>query len=185
MAENLKVTRYPDGADIPLVADNLEWANLEDNDTDDAYSYYNNDSTSQYGALYTYAAAKDACPTGWHLPSDAEWKTLEKYLGMNSAEADDTGFRGTTEGAKLKATSGWNSDGNGTDEAGFSALPGGYRNGISGVIKSTGDLSDYWSSTEFNSTTAYFRSMFYDRDDVFRGQKGGKSGGSAVRCLTD
>ncbi len=117
MTENLKTTHYADGIAIPLVTYNTAWANLGDNNTDDAYCYYNN---SQYGALYIWAAAMNgavsstanpggiqgACPDGWHLPSDAEWAEL-----VNSISND--GHSGT-EGTALKSTSGWNSDGNGT-----------------------------------------------------------------------
>jgi uncharacterized protein (TIGR02145 family) len=122
MAENLKTTHYPNGNVIPLVTDNTTWGNLGDNNTDDAYCYYNNNANNEadtYGALYTYAAAKDACPTGWHLPSDAEWTTLKNYI---SAEGHN-GIEGTT----LKAIAGWNNNGNGTNNYDFSALPGGHR----------------------------------------------------------
>jgi uncharacterized protein (TIGR02145 family) len=92
MAENLRVTKYPNGTPIPLATDNIAWANLEDNGTDDAYCYYNNNASGEantYGALYTWAAAmgdnavssssnpsgvQGVCPNGWHLPSDDEWK---------------------------------------------------------------------------------------------------------------
>jgi len=72
------------------------------------------DSCAKYGRLYTWDAAKMACPTGWHLPTNAEWETLVGYVGGSSVA-----------GNKLKSRSGWNNNGNGTDEYGFSALPGG------------------------------------------------------------
>jgi uncharacterized protein (TIGR02145 family) len=184
MAENLKVTHYPNGSEIPLVTDKTAWGNLGDNNTDDAYCYYDNNSDSEYGALYTYAAAKDACPTGWHLPSDAEWKTLEIYLGMSQSDADYTGWRGTIEGIKLKATSGWNSDGNGTDDYGFSALPGGRRGDYDGTFDRAGSYGRWWSSTEFSSSDAYGRSLLYYASDVDR-SNGYKSRGFSVRCLRD
>jgi uncharacterized protein (TIGR02145 family) len=89
---------------------------------------YNNNSSNcdKYGKLYDWEAAKKACPSGWHLPSDAEWITLFNYAGGELAG----------DGKKLKAKNGWNktkngNNGNGTDEYGFAALPGGYhyRNG--------------------------------------------------------
>ena len=98
MTENLKVTHYADGTTIPLVTDNTAWGNLDDNNTDKAYCYYNNDANGEgdiYGTLYTWAAAMNGassssanpsgvqgvCPTGWHLPSNAEWTELTDYLG--------------------------------------------------------------------------------------------------------
>ena len=62
-----------------------------------------------------------------HFPSHNEWKELEIFLGMSQAQADSSGLRGTDEGEKLKATSGWEDNGNGTDMFGFAALPGGNR----------------------------------------------------------
>ncbi len=144
MAENLKTTRYADGSAIPHVEGTTEWDNLTV--TDKAYCWYNNSTANRdtYGGLYTWAAAMNGaassdanpsgvqgvCPDGWHLPSDAEWKELEMFLGMSQAEADDTGWRGTDEGGKLKeaGTTHWNSPNTGaTNESGFTALPGGCR----------------------------------------------------------
>ncbi len=99
MAENLKVTHYDDGTAISLVTSDTAWASLGNNSTDKAYCYHSNNENGEkdtYGALYTWAAAMNGagsssanpsgtqgvCPTGWHLPSDKEWKQLEMYLGM-------------------------------------------------------------------------------------------------------
>ncbi|MEA3316716.1 MAG: FISUMP domain-containing protein [Bacteroidota bacterium] len=178
MAENLKVTQEVNGTAIDLVTDDTEWANLGDNDTDKAYCYYMNsaDSAAKYGALYTYAAAKDACPTGWHLPSDAEWTELTDYLAAN-------GHSGT-EGTALKATSGWNGSGNGTDDYDFSALPGGYRYDYDGAFDSVGNLGYWWSSTESSSSDAYYRYLYYNFSGVVR-YSDYKSYGFSVRCVRD
>src|SRR5574344_426899 len=80
-----------------------------------------------YGVLYNWTSALTACPSGWHLPSDAEWKQLEMYLGVTQEEADETWWRGTDEGGKLKevGTFHWESPNEGaTNESGFTALPG-------------------------------------------------------------
>ncbi|MDD3961213.1 MAG: fibrobacter succinogenes major paralogous domain-containing protein [Bacteroidales bacterium] len=129
MDRNLAVTKYPNGVSIPHVTDNTEWSALGNNDTDDAYCYYENTVNLEYGALYTYAAAiaknwandknegQGICPDGWHLPTDAEWTTLTEYLG-GPAEA----------GKKLKeeGTEHWKTPNTGaTNESGFTALPGG------------------------------------------------------------
>ena len=119
-AENLRTTVYADGSAIPEETDNTAWSGLSTG----ARCDYDNDASNvaTYGRLYNWYAATDAaelCPTGWHVPTDDEWTALETYLGAN-------GHSGT-EGTALKATSGWSSGGNGTDDFGFSALPGGYR----------------------------------------------------------
>jgi len=145
---------------------------------------YNNNSryAEIFGRLYTWEVALDVCPGGWHLPSDEEWKQMEMAVGMCQDEADKTGRRGTTEGYKLKATSGWDRDGNGTNEYGFAALPGGkvFEESFSG--KGTAAL--FWSSTEssqYNAWSRYFDSIF---DQISRGG-GIKWYGYSVRCVKD
>jgi uncharacterized protein (TIGR02145 family) len=173
MASNLKVTHYPNGNAIPLVTGQIGWRSLLDNDTDDAYCYLQDESTSPY-VLYTYASAINACPTGWHLPSDAEWTTLENYISND-------GHLGT-EGTALKATSGWLLENNGTDDYGFSALPGGYRYSNYGTFWS--DYSGWWSNTNYGDSSAYTRGMMYDDIIVLR-QYYNKSRGVSIRCVRD
>jgi len=186
MTSNLEVTHYSNGTAIPLVTDNTAWANLGDNNTDKAYCWYNNNATTNkdlYGALYTYAAATNGnnsgtnvqgvCPTGWHLPSDAEWTTLTNAMGGVSIA-----------GVKLKATSGW-FYGNGTDNIGFAALPAGFRQHSDGLFQNfSGDGVTIWlSSTESSASNAWMR-WIYDTDNVsipnYR-----KSYGVSVRCVRD
>ena len=130
MAENLKVIHYQNGDGITKLPNNTVWSTYGEG----AYcNYDNNDSNADiYGSLYNWYAVNDSrniAPDGWHVPTDEEWKELEMFLGMSQSEANGTGWRGTDEGSKLKATSGW-SGFNGTNESGFSALPGGSRGGI-------------------------------------------------------
>jgi len=114
---------------------------------------------STYGRLYNWSTAMNGaasstavpsgvrgiCPSGWHLPSDAEWTLLENAVGGSSVA-----------GTKLKATSGWYNNGNGTNEYGFSALPGG--GGYSGgSFKDVEGSGNWWSSTEYSSDGAYYR----------------------------
>ncbi|MCX6226481.1 MAG: hypothetical protein NTV01_17325, partial [Bacteroidia bacterium] len=95
------------------------------------------------GVLYNWIAAKSACPTGWHLPSDREWIELEKSLGMTADEAVKRDWRTTGEaGKKLKSTSGW-INGNGADTFGFAALPAGCR-GYAGY-ESKGYAAYFWT----------------------------------------
>ena len=111
MTENLRTSKYSDGTSIPNVTSNSDWESLSTG----AWSHYDNDSSqyeATYGKLYNWYAVETGklCPTGWHVPTDAEWTVLTDYLTAN-------GHNGT-EGTALKATSGWNSGGNGTDDYG-------------------------------------------------------------------
>ncbi|MCD4792483.1 MAG: fibrobacter succinogenes major paralogous domain-containing protein [Bacteroidales bacterium] len=205
LKENLKVTRYHNGTGILLVEDHIVWADLGDNNTDDAYCYYNNNNEGEadtYGALYTWAAAmgdnavssntnpsgvQGVCPDDWHLPSDAEWKELEMELGMTQAQADATGWRGTDEGGKMKEAgiTHWdNPNTDATNESGFTALPGGYRHYDHGDFGGLGSNSYFWSATEYDATYAWYRRLLYDNSGVNRGSSN-KSYGFSVRCLRD
>ncbi len=168
MAENLKVTHYRNGDPIPNVADNREWADLSTG----AYCAYNNDDNyiKSYGLLYNWFAVSDSryiAPAGWHVPTDEEWKQLEMYLGMSQSDAEALSWRGSNEGSKLKAISGWNSNGNGSNESGFTALPGGYRD-RHGTFSSVGLLASFWSATQFNSNGAWCRSQSYIHSGISR-----------------
>jgi len=131
------------------------------------------DNCDKYGRLYDWEAAKSACPQGFHLPSDAEWTALTNAVGG----ADITG-------TKLKATSGWDHNGNGTDDYGFSALPGGigFPGGIFLSAGAVGSTGDWWSSTEYDASHAYNRNMYYGLADVSRGNSD-KTSLLSVRCV--
>lgn len=111
---------------------------------------------AKFGRLYTWAAALEAVPAGWHLPTDEEWKKLEMTLGMSQSAADCINNRGTNEGRKLKTTLGWEGNTNGTDEVGFAALPGGFRSN-SGTFLADGYYGYWWTSTEDGTTNAWIR----------------------------
>ena len=190
MAENLKVTHYRDGTEITNVTDNAAWSNL----STEAYCYYDNKSSNgdTYGALYNWYAVNDSrniAPEGWHVPTDAEWKELEMYLGMSQSEADDTGYRGTNEGSKLAGNADlWDSGSLESDSefgySGFSALPGGYRYYTSGSYSHLGYRGYFWSATEGSSLSAWYRSLFCISSDIDRDYYG-KRHGFAVRLLRD
>jgi len=132
-----------------------------------------------YGRLYNWATAMTVCPSGWHLPSQADWNMLTAYIGGQN-----------TEGKKLKATSGWNYGGNGTDDYGFSALPGGIGNpgrnqgSSSEGFRSVGSDGIWWSASAYNSNEAYFRGMSYRNEDAYWNNNL-KSYLFSVRCLQD
>ncbi len=178
MAENLKVTKEADGTPISLVTDNTAWADLGDNNTDKAYCYYSNstDSLAKYGALYTYAAALVACPSGWHLPTDTEWTELEDFISND-------GHSGT-EGAALKSNYGWKDGGNGTDDYDFTALAGGYRF-TDGSFTNVSIYNFWWSHKETsNGTAGYDRFLSYS-NTLINSNTNLKSLGLSVRCVRD
>jgi uncharacterized protein (TIGR02145 family) len=144
-----------------------------------------NANYTTYGVLYNWPAAKAACPPGWHLPTDDEWKQLEMALGMTQTQADATNWRGTNQGIQMKATYGWYNNGNGTDTSGLSALPGGYRE-YDGSIYDIGYYGTWWSSTEYMLNNAWYRLLNYNKNNLFRDSNPmTKRCGFSVRCVRD
>ena len=175
MAENLKTTRYRNGDPIPNVTDNTAWSAL----TTGAYCWYNNDAATYqaaYGALYNWYSVSDSrnvCPTGWHVPTDAEWTNLTTYLGGDNAA-----------GGPLKETcfTHWTSPNTGaTNSAGFTALPGGVRD-ANGILEYVGGYGYWWSSTAFEAIYAWSRYLNYTGANIshtFDDRRNGLS----VRCV--
>ena len=145
-------------------------------ETANSYCYGNTPSNcTKYGRLYTWAAAKTACPTGWHLPTKAEFETLFTWVGGSS-----------TAGKMLKSTSGWNSGGNsvsGTDDYSFSALPAGYWD-INEFYYGEGNYAFFWSSTESFSSYVYCMRLSYG-NDYANLLNNLKDAGLSVRCVKD
>ncbi len=169
MAENLKTSKYWDGSPIPNVRNNREWRLL----TTGAWATYDNSAANNatYGKLYNWYAVADArnvCPTGWHVPSDAEWTVLADLLG-------------TDVGYKMKSTKGW--DNNGSIASGFTGLPGGLRNPNLpwNTVHSSGF---FWSSTQNDTDNAWSRLLNFDSRDLKR-VNSAKTLGYSVRCLRD
>ena len=128
--------------------------------------------------MYNWYAVDDArglCPAGWHVPTDGEWTELEDYITSQ-------GFVGT-EGTALKSTTGWYDNGNGTDDFGFLALPGGFRYSNNGNFGYAGDVGGWWSSSPFGGN-AWDRGLFSGSPDVLRYDDDPR-GGFSVRCLRD
>jgi len=156
-----------------IVIGNNTWMTENLNYNANGSKCYGNISSNcdMYGRLYNWATAVTACPSasGWHLPSDEEWQELIDAVGESA-------------GAKLRATSGWNSNGNGTDYHGFSALPGGC--GYSdGSFYSVGNLGYWWSATEGRIAFAWFRRMNGNNSVV--GMDEVKTALFSVRCVKD
>ena len=187
MKENLKTTKFNDGSTIPLEEDGPGWINLRT----PGMCWYNNNTSNKtlYGGMYNWYAVNTnkLCPTGWHVPSDNEWKQMEKYLGMTQAEADDIEFRGTDEGGKLKetGTTHWTAPNTGaTNESGFTALPGGYRSMVGGNYVYAGTDSYWWTSSGKSDIEAWERGLNNNVSTIDRiGSP--KYDGFYVRCIKD
>ena len=136
MAENLNVSHYRNGDIIPQIQDPIEWSKQKGG----AWCYFNNDNEigKKLGKLYNWFAVADArglSSKGWHIPSDEDWKKLTDFTGGEFVS-----------GKKLKSKTGWNNNGNGTDEFGFSGLSSGIR-GYDGKFLYQGEFAFWWSTT--------------------------------------
>ena len=180
MAENLKTSKYSDGSTIPKITDDTEW----NNNTTGAWCYYDNDAANnaKYGKLYNWYAVskttngnKNVCPTGWHVPTDAEWTVLIDYLGGQDVA-----------GGKLKevGTTNWNSPNtDATNTSLFTVLPGGARFYV-GNYFDFGNSGGWWSSSEDNTYSAWYRNLSYAHGSAYR-NSANKGIGFSVRCLRD
>lgn len=188
-AENLRNENYENGDLIPFNLDDVEWANTSSGAT--AVFGESTLHLDTYGRLYNWYAVDDSrglCPSGWHVPSDGEWMTLEIFLGMSEEEANNSSWRGTDQGIQMKATYGWSNGGNGTNSSGFSGLPGGYRNPGNGnyaFATSTG----YWWTSSVNSSgfdgDEVWRRMLENSWEQVRRMDGDPTAGFSVRCIQD
>ena len=195
--ENLRVRKYNNGTAIQFDAtggsggSSSTWQNL----TIGAHTIYANDSITtpsnltKYGYLYNWYAAKgintngtilsndtlNICPSGWHVPTDAEWTTLTTELGGESVA-----------GGKMKSigTTYWTSQSAGTDNSSsFSALPGGFRI-ANGSFNNLRNSAAFWSATEFNANSAWYRRLDYNSSNVSRISIE-KQVGASIRCIKD
>jgi len=192
--KNLNVSKYRNGDDIPQVKNASAWANL----TTGAWCYYENKTANgtKYGKLYNWYAINDPrglAPKGYHIPTDKEWKTLINSLGGDSIA-----------GKKMKSTSGWRKSFNGTNSSGFTALPGGFREGEDGyfgygqkylglgevLVEARLYIAGWWSSSEGNYSAfgaEYGANVFLMQAssnfmDMYINDK---RNGYSVRCIRD
>lgn len=185
--KNLDVATYSDGTAIPQVTDPTAWAKL----TTGAWCFYNNDSAkgTTYGKLYNwYAVAgiwnetsktdatqrKKLAPTGYHVPSDAEWTTLTDYLGGQFVA-----------GVKMKeiGMTHWNiPNQDATNSSGFTGLPGGYR--YNGVFNNIGNYGSWWSSSDASTASTWCRTLYYGNGNCSNSFDN-KTSGNTVRCIKD
>jgi uncharacterized protein (TIGR02145 family) len=170
MADNLRTTKYNDGASIPNVIDNTSWAAQ----STPAYCWYNNDSAiyaNPYGALYNWYAVNTGklCPLGWHVPSNIEWTILMNYIGGENVAGGKLKEKGTTH---------WNSQNTGTDDYGFKGIPGAYR---TNSFAAWGFDAEWWSSSVSNfgmwQILSYSNSLDNHVSENYIG--------ASVRCVRD
>ena len=185
MAENLRTTRYNDGGQIPLVKDQDKWLRLNN----DAFCFYQNNVNyaDTFGFLYNWYSVNSGklCPEGWRIPSDEDWKYLEglsdtKYK-TGDPVWDEFGLRGYDAGIRLKSARGWRAGATGTDDLGFSGLPGGER---LSRFYGGGSSGFWWSSSEAGASSAYYRNLIYSFEQVARDTHP-KRMGFSVRCIKD
>lgn len=174
--ENLKTSKCNDGTAIPTGLDNAAWAA----DSIGAFAVTDNadSNNTRYGKLYNWYAVHTGklAPSGWHVPADSEWTTLVAFLGGESDAPN-----------KMKSTNFWVpvSGITNTNSSGFTGLPAGYRY-FDGTFLSPGYRGCFWSSTDYLSTAAYARILYYNNEeDIFSGNGAFKKNGFSVRCVRD
>jgi uncharacterized protein (TIGR02145 family) len=195
MAENLKTTRLNDGTKIPVIEGNDDFIAQKT----PAVCWYNNDTIYKklYGGLYNWFSVKTGklCPTGWHVPGDAEWMTMEMAIGISQDDAiNGVWDRGKEFGARLKNLTAWGTPDNTVKAIGFAALPGGLRaddgsflnakteDGMSFSISAL-----FWTSSPRDgkgideARDAYFRSI--NKDNSVERNISGNYRGHSIRCI--
>ena len=189
-AENLKVTHYRNGDPVPYVSSRSQWKNI----TSGVYCAYDNDENNAdiYGYLYNWYALNDSrniAPEGWHVPTDAEWKTMEMALGMSQSEVDGIEYRGIDEGSRLAGNADLWMDGDLENSgsfgaSGFSALPGSFRNSDGDFHFPLGLLAFFWSASDSSSDMAWHYELGADDSRVWRRTYPMRAGCS-VRLIRD
>jgi len=182
-AENLRAENYRNGDMIPAGLSNGEWSSSTSGAV--AVNGENAAYLDTYGRLYNWYAVNDVrglCASGWHVPTDGEWITMELTLGMNEADANSSGYRGTDQGSQMKTTYGWGGGGNGTNSSGFSGLPGGIRL-ESGGYTAESENGSWWSSSPSGSG-AFVRDIYSQSMKVNR-YVNNFGDGFSVRCVKD
>jgi uncharacterized protein (TIGR02145 family) len=175
--ETDSVTDVRDGKVYKIIAigDQVWMAENLSYQTATGSAFYQNNSAEygQYGRMYSWDAAMDACPAGWHLPSDTEWKTLEIFMGMDAAAADNNGWRGTNEATRLVegGTSGFEA------KFGGQCYPGEY-------YANEGEVGTFWSSTQKDGASSWYRGFNIVHSDIHR-ESYGVDYKFSVRCLKD
>lgn len=176
MASNLNVSHFRNGNPIPHAKTVAEWIQA-DLDEQPAWCYYKNDSTTeeQYGKLYNWYAVTDPrglAPDKWHIPNEEEWIRVTTFIGSKKAA-----------GTRMKHTTGWKKNGNGTNTSGLSMLPGGSRSD-QGKFSGKGGYGYWWSFDEKGGDDAWGRNLGYSHGYILKNSFI-KGNGMSVRCVRD
>ena len=200
-AENLRAENYRNGDEILSGFDGEEWPSASAGVTT-VYGEYEpcedfspgvaacdgNSALTEFGRLYNWFAVSDSrnvCPSGWSVPSETAWQSLEMFIGVPSDELDSIGLRGTDQGTQLKALSNlWTASGiDGTDVWGFEALPGGER--VDEGYIHAGNYGFWWTATlNEEGDKAFFRELTFDHNEIYR-HNGLLNNGMSIRCIKD
>ncbi len=141
------------------------------------------ESYLKYGSLYNWPAAANACPAGWHLPSDTEWNQLAQYIDSQKGPYENDEWEWKELGIHLKSISGWDWDGNGTDDFGFKALPSGYM--LNGSVNGQGQSCQWWASTKYTDGPYSYRRQLYSITNTFVMGYSQDINALSVRCIKD
>ncbi|MCU0456661.1 MAG: fibrobacter succinogenes major paralogous domain-containing protein [Bacteroidales bacterium] len=176
MAENLRTTHYRDNFEIPNITGTSDWNNPPDS-WKGAYCDYNNVVNNTYGKLYNgYAVlnSRKLCPTGWHIPLTNDWLTLINHLG---------GYYEAGGRLKEAGTAHWKSPNTGTNESGFTALPGGYR-WYDGVFNSFTEMAVFWCETPPDPNPGLLHFGLFQNNAVMS-EGASMNEGNSLRCIKD
>jgi uncharacterized protein (TIGR02145 family) len=170
---NLNVSTFRNGDSIPEARTNKDWVTAGESGKP-AWCYYNNNPASglKYGKLYNWYAVNDQrglAPAGWSLASDTDWTALGHNLARQGAV-----------GNKMKSTTGWSEGSEGSNESGFTGLPGGYRV-ENGTFLNSGSIGIWWSSTESKTLEAI--DHYLSQSNILARSSSPKQRGESVRCL--
>jgi uncharacterized protein (TIGR02145 family) len=176
LRENLHTSIYNDNTSIPLVTDSISWKLL----STPGYCWYNNNESQvkePYGALYNWYTVNTGklCPSGWHVPSDADWNTLIEYLGGEAVAGNKLKEEGNAH---------WSSPNSASNESIFTALPGGIRSS-GGEFMFLNFSGNYWSSASIDQTNSTYISLRNNKDSIINGLSYPKKTGLSVRCVRD
>ena len=185
MCENLRVKHFQDGSEISYIG-NVNQDSVWANATESAYSLLNDTLNVSYYNSFAVQDSRKLAPAGWHIPTDEEWKTMEKTIGMSESQSNQLAWRGTNEAEILlnKNGEGWQTGTVpfGIDTYDFSVLPEGCRL-FSGEITS-GFTAFFWTATSTANGHAYYRYFDSQKKNIFR-QTTYPQYGMSIRCVKD